>query len=143
MVMKRFSCFGIILLTSFLLASCSKDILKTYDQRIIGDWEITEINGFGFGGYSLTFSEDEKFSFSKNGQLTHTSGGQVYQGSWDIRKIVKDDNTTQALHITAVNFGSQAVRTEYFNDLQFTTSNRFKAVINNGTKAYIYHFVRD
>jgi hypothetical protein len=141
--MKRISCFGIFIFALCLFPSCSKDILKTYDKRIIGNWVISDIDGYGFGGYSLAFSEDEKFSFQDNGQLTFTSANEVYQGSWDIRKIVRDDNTTQSLQITAVNFGSQAVRTEYFNDLQFTTSNRFKAFINNGTKVYVYHFVRD
>jgi len=109
----------------------------------MGDWVISDIDGFGFGSSSnLPFSENETFSFADNGDLKYTSNGEVYKGSWDIRKVFKEDNTTQSLHITAVNFGSQNVRTEYFNDLQFTTSNRFKAFINIGTKTYVYHFVR-
>lgn len=131
-------------LALFLFSGCSKDAFKAYETRIIGTWKISDIDDYGFGGGSnLPFSEDERFTFSDNGQLTYTSSGRSYQGSWDIRKSYREEKTIQSLQITAIDFASQDVRTEYFNDLAFTTSNRFKAFINNGAKTYVYFFVRD
>ncbi len=110
---------------------------------MIGNWQITDIDDYGFGNFNnLPFQEDETFSFAEEGRLIHTSAGKTYEGSWDVRKEHRDEKTIQSLHITAIDFATQDVKTEYFNDVAFTTSNRFKAFINNGTKVYVYHFVR-
>jgi hypothetical protein len=132
--------------TFFLLIfnSCSKDVLKSYERRIIGTWQIKDIDGFGIGSSAnLPFSEGDLFSFSQDGKLSCTSSSRTYSGSWDIRRQFNEEETKQSLQITAIDFNSQDVKTEYFNDLAFTTTNRFKGFINNGTKTYIYHFVRE
>ena len=133
-----------VLLLSLSFASCSKDFLKRYDKRIIGTWKVTDIDDYGLGGsISLPFPEQGVFTFSGDGQLTYNHSGRTYQGSWDIRKEYRDDDDNiNSLHLTAVDFTNQEVRTEYFNEIRFTSTNRFKAFINSGLKTYVYHFVR-
>lgn len=135
------SAFVFLLLISF--ASCSKDFLKSYDKRIIGTWKVTDIDDYGLGGsLSLAFPEDGIFTFSDEGQLTYNHAGRTYQGSWDIRKELRDGDNLKSLHITVVDFTNQEVRTEYFSEMRFTSTNRFKAFIYSGAKTYVYHFVR-
>jgi hypothetical protein len=117
--------------TFFLLIfnSCSKDVLKSYERRIIGTWQIKDIDGFGIGSsVNLPFSEGDLFSFSKDGKLSCTSSSRIYSGSWDIRRQFNEEETKQSLQITAIDFNSQDVKTEYFNDLAFTTTNRLKVL---------------
>ena len=136
--------FYIPLLASFLLLSgCSKDFLKSYDERIVGTWKIIDIDRLGFNGAdNLPFREDDVFIFSETGGLAYEQDGQTYEGSWDIQRKHNDDNEQKALHITAVNFTNQQVRSEYFNDMQFTNTNRFTAFINYNTRMYVYRFLR-
>lgn len=132
-----------LFLLFFFFAGCSKDFLKSYDKRIIGTWKITDIDDYGLGGsISLPFPEQGLFVFSDDGQLTYSHAGRTYQGSWDIRKEQREDDAINSLHVTAVDFTNQEVRTEYFNEMRFTSTNRFKAFINSGLKTYVYHFVR-
>jgi hypothetical protein len=55
---------SVFVLSILLLAGCSKDFLKSYDDRIIGTWQITDVNKFGIGGSisNLPFKEGS-FSF--------------------------------------------------------------------------------
>ena len=132
-----------VFLLFLFLAGCSKDFLKRYDKRIIGTWKITDIDGYGLGGsISLPFPEQGIFTFSDDGQLTYNNSGRTYQGSWDIRKEQRDEEAIKSLHLTAVDFTSQEVRTEYFNEMRFTSTNRFKAFIYSGLKTYVYHFAK-
>jgi hypothetical protein len=139
--MRSLYTLSAIILLSFFFANCSKDFLKRYDKRIIGTWKITDIDDYGIGGsISLAFSENGVFTFSDGGQLVYAYNGQTYQGSWDTRKQQVEDGSTNTLHLTAVDFTSQVVRTEFFNEMRFTSTNRFKAFINSGLKTYVYHF---
>ena len=132
-----------VFLLFILFAACSKDFLKSYDKRIIGTWKIADIDGYGPGGsISLPFSEGGIFTFSSEGQLTYNLSGRTYQGSWDIRKEQRAGDNLKSLHITVVDFASREVRTEYFNEMRFTSTNRFKAFIYSGAKTYVFHFVR-
>lgn len=146
------------LLTTLLLAGCSKDFLKRYEKRIEGTWQLTDVDRLGFGGSTsgVTFS-DGLFTFSENGELEYVStSGQLYQGSWDIRRdwvsgqcytdengnYQCDDRDARSLHITAVDFTNQDVRSEFFNEIIFTGTNRFKAYIYSGTRSYVFRFRR-
>ena len=132
-----------IMATLPIFYSCSKDILKSYDDRIIGTWELSNINKFGIGSSNnISFSEGDVFSFSDNGALTYVSAGSTFNGNWDIRKQYTDDEANRSLHITAVDFNNQHVRSEFFNDMAFTGTNRFKAFIYSGTRTYVFHFSR-
>ncbi len=92
------------------------------------------------------------FTFSEGGGLEYiNNAGEIYKGSWDIRRKVMhgdcsvndngnrqcDDRTVKSLQITLVNFQTQDVRSEYFNEITFTNTNRFKAYIHDGLHSYV------
>ncbi len=154
--MKKF--YSLILLLPLLFFSgCSKDFLKRYEKRIEGTWDLVDVDRRGFGGGGGYAFSDGRFTFSENGDLEYVSpSGQVYQGSWDIRhdwvsgQCYTDDNgnydcndrNVKSLHITAVDFTNQDVRSEFFNEMVFTSTNRFKAYIYSGSRTYVFRFQR-
>jgi len=136
--------FTLIPLTVLLLFACSKDFLRSYDKRITGGtWELYDVNNFGVGSrYTPAFTSG-RFVFESGGQLTYTNNqGEVYEGSWDIRRDYQQDNQVQSLFITVINFQNQDVLSEYFDDIQFTGTNRFRAQINSGSRTYTCKFKR-
>lgn len=146
-----------LLLSLLFFTGCSKDFLKRYEKRIEGTWELVDVDRIGFGGGGGFAFSDGRFTFADNGDLGYVSpSGQVYQGSWDIRRdwvngqCVTDDNgntdcndrNVRSLHITAVDFTNQDVRSEFFNEMVFTGTNRFKAYIYSGARTYVFRFRR-
>ena len=128
----------------FILSGCSKDFLKSYDTRIIGTWRISNVNRQGFGGntFDLPFREGT-FTFFANGSLNYTnSANAIFKGSWDIIKKAQGEQGVRSLHITAVDFTNQQVLTQYYDDMNFTGTNQFKADINAGFHTYVTHFRR-
>lgn len=147
-----------LVLLLFVVAGCSKDFLKRYESRIVGTWRLVDVDRNGIGGSSSnqTFTEGE-FVFSENGDLLYTtSAGDVYNGSWDIRRERRsrgcstdnngntdcDNSQVKTLFITAVNFASQHIKTEYFDEMIFTGTNRFKTYIHSGLHTYVFYFRR-
>ena len=143
--MKNLYFLSIALSLGLLFNSCSKDILKPYEERIVGTWVLDDINRAGIGGDmdDLPFREGS-FSFTNNGGLTYTTAtGAVFKGSWDIQKKVNtDNNAIQSLQVTAVNFTTQEIRTEYFEDIHFTGKDKFKAYVRQGWHTFVFHFKR-
>jgi len=139
---KSYALVGMI--SFILLCGCSKDILKSYENRIIGTWRITDINKFGLGGDidNLPFQEGT-FTFNENGTLTYVNAANVsFNGSWEIRKRIVNGETIRTLQITAIDFTNQQVLTEYYDDMYFTGTNHFKASINSTLRTYVTHFRR-
>ncbi|HOZ70368.1 MAG TPA: hypothetical protein PLB49_18200 [Chitinophagaceae bacterium] len=141
--MKKYYLTGLLFSVLFLSA-CSKDFLKSYDRRIVGVWKITDINRTGLGGSTsnLPFQNGE-FNFQDDGSLVYTNeAGTVYQGTWNIEKQYYNETSYQSLHITVVNFTTQEVKGEYYDDIDFTRTDRFKARINQGLHTYVTRFDR-
>ena len=155
--MKKFY-FLILLFPTLLSLGCSKDFLKRYEDRIEGTWQLTDVDRIGWGGSTsgLNF-RDGLFTFSDNGGLEYVStSGQVYQGSWDMRRDwVRDrcytnedgynkcdDRYVRSMQVTAVDFTNQDIRSEYFDEIIFTSTNRFKAYIYTGSRSYVFRFKR-
>ena len=140
---KLYTLITLLVIVSFTFG-CRKDVLKSYDRRIIGNWKITDINKFGIGSSgSMPFSDGGEFTFADGGQLTYNYAGKTHTGSWDIRNEVRDDETIRSLQLTAVNFTDQEVLSDFFNEIVFTGTNRFKAFIYSGSRTYVYHFLRE
>jgi hypothetical protein len=131
--------------TALVLATgCSKDFLKKYDRRIVGTWEITDVNRIGIGGNTdrLVFREGT-FTFNDDGSLTYISPSNVvYQGSWDIKKKTLGDETVRSLLVTAVDYNTQEVLTEYYDDMIFSGTDHFKAQTVSNFHSYMTHFRR-
>jgi hypothetical protein len=127
---------------SFIIfLGCSKDFLKRYDKRIIGTWEITDVNRVGLGGDidNLPF-KDGTFIFNEDGSLRYiNTSGTAYEGSWDITKKSMNDESLRSLEITAVDFTAQRVLAESYDDMNFVGTDHFKASINSGFHTYVTH----
>lgn len=134
------TCFIILLLFS----QCSKDILRSYEDRIVGTWRISDVDRFGLGGGSreLPF-RDGVFTFYNNGSLDYIDGaGASFRGTWNIEKRRIDDNQWRSLRITVVDFNTQRMLSEFYDDMNFAGTNHFKATIHGSTYDYITHFRR-
>ncbi len=147
-----------IMMLAILAGSCSKDFLKSYEDRIVGTWELKDVDHRGIGGErdNLPFLSGE-FVFADGGQLTYTNIlGTIYSGSWGIDdryettgySTNENGNTTSneqrvwALEITAIAFASQEIRSEYFEEIKFTGTNSFRAFVRNGLHTYVFYFER-
>ena len=143
---------------SLCLAGCSKDFLKSYDERIIGTWQLTDVDRVGFGGNTanLPFTAGT-FVFKEGGILIFTDpSGIVFNGTWDIEKksifvqTVDADGNAQlgseqvrTLDIVAVDFASQVIRSEHFDVMEFKSTNRFKTKLYSGAHTYVFTFKRN
>src|SRR5262249_33103547 len=118
--------------------------LKKYDKRIIGTWRISDVRNYGLGGNidNLPFTEGS-VSFFENGALSYiNSANTSFTGTWDIVKKYRDDQTVHSLEITVVNYATMQTLSEYYDDMKFTGTDRFKATINSGLHAYVTIFKR-
>ena len=156
--MKKIYFIPFLFLALSLFFGCSKDILKRYDKRIQGTWALIDVDRLGWGGSTgnVPFREGS-FTFAEDGQLEYINGsGEIYKGAWDMRRdwvrnqcftnengnYDCDDRYVHSMHVTAVNFVTQEVRAEYFDEVIFTGTNRFKAYVYTGTRNYVFRFRR-
>ena len=155
--MKKIYFSLLIPLMLVLFTGCSKDILKDYEDRIEGTWRLDDVDRIGIGSSSLTFTEG-RFTFTEPGKLEYTDRfGGLYQGSWQIRKRYVQDNCdtdnngnrqcndrkVRSLQITAIDFQTQDVKTEHFDEIVFTGTNKFKAYIYLTARTYVFRFTRE
>lgn len=146
--MKKLYTLPVVAITCLLLAGCSKDFLKRYENRIEGTWQLVDVDRQGFGGSTgnLPFTSGE-FTFREDGGLRYVNqNGTVYNGNWDIRREWRsdgnDNHEVKSLHITAVDAGSMDIRSEYFHEMVFTGTDRFKAYIYTTFHTYVFRFRR-
>ncbi len=140
------------------LAGCSKDFLKSYDERILDTWQFTDVDRVGFGGNTanLPFTGGT-FNFKDGGVLIFTDpSGTVFNGTWDIEKksifvqsVDADGNAQLAseqvrtLDIVAVDYASQVIRSEHFDEINFKSTNRFRTRVYAGAHTYVFTFNRN
>jgi hypothetical protein len=136
--------FVLLLFSTILINSCSKDILKPFEDRIVGTWYISDINRIGIGGSSseIRFREGT-FQFNDDGTLVYTNEqGTGFNGSWDIQKRTIDGNLVRTLQVTAVDFNTQMVMSEFYDEMNFRGTNHFVAKINAPFRTFVTHFRR-
>ena len=141
--MKKIYPLSIVALI-IIFSSCSKDFLKSYDKRIIGTWKISYVNNIGLGGSSsnLPFNNGT-LTFLSHGKLEYTnSANEIFEGKWDIVKKMQGEQSIKSLQISAVDFRSHELLTQYYDDMNFTGTNHFKATINSNFHSYVTHFDR-
>ncbi|MGZ5247070.1 MAG: hypothetical protein ACXWV5_08515 [Flavitalea sp.] len=135
---------SLLLLSSALFLSCSKDILKSYERRIIGQWHIRDVKRIGIGG-NIDFLpfQDGTFVFSQDGTLTYrNAANQQFDGTWEITRRTINDQVTQSLQITAIDFVNERVLSEYYDDLNFRSSDHFVGNTIENFRTYVTHFRR-
>jgi hypothetical protein len=141
--MKKIYISGFLFAIIFL-AGCSKDILKSYEKRVIGTWQITNVRNYGIGGNTdnLPFASGS-FTFHENGTLEYiNSANATFKGSWELKKKRVDEKTVHSLQITAVDFTNQQVLSEYYDDINFAGTNHFRANIIYNFHTYVTNFRR-
>jgi len=136
----------------FVTAGCSKDFFKPYSERIIGQWELYDINKTGLGSSKIVYSEGS-FRFSDDGSFLYTrASGAKYAGTWRLKKYtvtVTDNDGGQrseqkhSLLLSATNTDDQQMLAENFDDLNFTSTDKFKALVNNNFNTVSYKFKRN
>lgn len=136
--------YTLLMIPAAKLSSCSKDFLKPFEDRIIGTWRITDVNRVGVGGSSSEVRfRNGSFTFNDNGTLEYTDpNGNIYNGSWDIQKRSIDNNIIRNLQITAVDFNSQLVLSEFYDEMNFRGTDHFVARINTPLRTFVTHFRR-
>lgn len=153
--MKKLYSLSTWLVVLILFTGCSKDFLKPYDDRIEGVWELTDVDKLGFGSTNLDFTGG-RFTFYGNGRLEYEDGyGGFYEGRWDIRKrnipdcyideygnSVCDNRYVKTLSLNVTDFATHDMRTEFFDEIVFTGTNRFKAFLYDGGRTYVFRFRR-
>ena len=150
--MNKLYSFALGFILLLFAGGCSKDFLKSYEDRIIGTWELEDIDRVGWGGNNRDHPfTNGQFTFEESGSVTWiNSAGTLYKGTWDIRKEWIsdcngndcDDRQVKALLITAVDFNNQDIRSEYFEEMRFTGTNSFKAFVSVGNRRYVFYFRR-
>ncbi|MFT3902730.1 MAG: hypothetical protein QM727_06130 [Niabella sp.] len=149
----KIRCLSILFVAIALsvFSGCSKDFLKSYNKRIIGEWELYGINKLGFGSSRIVFDEGY-FIFREDGTLIYKPHDATeYEGTWRIRKSQQQtnsengvsSNTIHNLIISVVNKNDRTdILTESFNDMTFTGTNRFNAIVENQNNQVTYKFKR-
>ena len=128
----------------FLLSACSKDFLKPYDDRIVGKWRISDVDRVGIGGSTdqLSFREGE-FVFNEDGSLVYVNvSGDTLNGHWDIQKRTIHEETIRTLQLTAIDFNSQVMKAEFYDDMQFRSTDHFVGKVQQTLRTYVTHFRR-
>jgi hypothetical protein len=117
-----------------------------------------DVDKSGIGGSisNQTFQYGQ-FTFEENGSVSYTlPSGTLYEGGWDIHKGRTTNNCStdsdgnsqcdtevfQELYISVTDPVSQDVKNERFDDIHFTSSNRFKAYIYSDFQTYTFIFRR-
>jgi hypothetical protein len=134
----------LLILTAFTFSACSKDFLKRYDNRIVGTWYISEVNRIGFGGNSsdIQFKEGS-FEFNDDGSLLYIDPtGDSSTGFWNVQHRNYNNSTVPTLQLEAVNFSTQKVRGEFYDEMHFRSTNHFVAKISSPFRTFVTHFRR-
>ncbi len=137
---------------AILLSGCSKDFLKSYDRRIIGTWNLVDVDRRGIGGEAnraiLAFTGGS-FTFETSGKLNYTdNNGKLYTGSWNITRRTTQScsdcgtDTDRELSVSLINFDTQELVQEIFDDMRFTGTNRFRARVKFPFNSFVFFFHR-
>jgi VCBS repeat-containing protein len=129
-----------LLLVSLLFIACKKDL----DEDIVGTWEITDVEKIGAGSSipaGLPF-QSGKLTLNANGTASYTNGGSVYTGKWTLERKKTGDQYTNALMVSVVDFGTQQIIMDVFDDIIFPGRDHFKGRVSFDSKSYMTHFKR-
>lgn len=137
--------FFIIALSCLAITGCTKHKLEKFNNRIIGNWQLTEINTFGLGSSRIIF-DGGSFSFkSDNNAAYYDRNGIAYYGTWYIDAYTYtdsegDSDTEFILTIDVSNGGN--IKFDQLEIPRFGNADRFKAKVKNNLNTVTYVFER-
>lgn len=134
-----------VTLISLTLIGCTKNRLERFNNQIIGNWQLTEINKFGLGSSHIVF-DGGHFSFkSDNSAAYYDRFGNAYYGSWfiDTYTYIDDDGDSNTDFILTINVSNtHSNKFDVFEIPSFGNTNRFKAKVKNELNTVTYVFER-
>lgn len=129
----------------FSLFSCTKQRLEKFNNRIVGSWNLVEVNTFGLGSSNIVF-DGGYFSFDSDNSAAYTDrAGIIYYGKWhiDTYTYTDDDGNTETDFILTIDVGNgQQQKFDQLEIPNFGNANRFKAKVYNTLNAVTYVFER-
>lgn len=150
--------FTIIALISSLifLSSCSKDILRPYEDRLEGGtWTLDKVIEVGFPESSISILRGSYTFYGDGAMIYEDRYGGFFEGDWTIRKFysdqcyiddwgnsVCDSDMWRELTIFAVDYYTKERIRILFDDIRFVGTNTFKAYIYDRRGSYIFTFRR-
>lgn len=153
--MKKIYSSLLLLIVAVVFTGCSKDIFKPYEDRIEGTWDLTDVDKIGWGNSDIGF-DGGRFTFYGSGRVNYEDGyGGFFEGDWNMRSrnipdcyidengaTQCDNRYVQTLQVNVADFSNHTTRSEYFDEIIFTSTNRFKAYIYERSRTYVFHFSR-
>ena len=138
-----------LLLLVVAFTSCTKHRLDKFNHRIIGSWNLVEINTFGLGNSQIVFNGGS-FTFNNdNTAVYYDRNNNTYYGNWFIdayrtTSTDSDGNTdTDVDFILSINVSNGGTKKyDSFEIPRFGNANRFKAKVHNSLNIVTYVFER-
>lgn len=131
--------------TLLLFAACTKQKLEKFNNRIVGNWQLAEINTFGLGSSHIVF-DGGSFTFnSDNTAKYYDRNNNVYTGNWYIDAYVysDDEGDSETDFILSVDVeDGRNMKADRFEIPSFGNANRFKAKVRNSLNTVTYIFER-
>lgn len=135
----------LFLLLPLFMVGCTKNKLARFNTRIVGSWQLVEINTFGLGSSNIIFNGGYFTFNSDNTAKYYDRDNHSYTGTWYIDAYVytDDDGDSETDFILSVDVkdGSK-MKFDRFEIPRFGNSNRFKAKVRNGLNVVTYVFER-
>ncbi len=131
-------------LTVVALFGCTKHRLEKFNNRIVGSWDLVEVNTFGVGSSNIVFNGGS-FSFRDGNSLDYYDRNNVhYSGTWYIDAYTYDngeDTDTEFILSMDVSNGRD-IKHDQMEIPRFGDASRFKAKVRNGLNTVTYIFER-
>lgn len=128
-----------------MLFGCTKHRLNKFNNRIVGDWKLVEVNTFGVGSSRIVFNGGS-FSFNEDNSLVYYDRNEtVYTGSWDIEAYTYtegDGDSETEFILTMDVYSNNDRKFDQFEIPSFGNANRFKAKVRHEFNTVTYVFER-
>lgn len=137
--------FLFLFLITFVLFGCTKQRLDKFNNRIVGNWKLVEVNTFGIGNSNIVF-DGGSFSFNEDNSLTYYDRTQnVYTGNWyiDAYTYTDDNGNSESEFILTLDVSNGKMRK--YDEMEmpgFGNVNRFKAKVRHDLNTVTYVFER-
>ncbi|MCH5720647.1 hypothetical protein [Niabella hibiscisoli] len=127
------------------MAGCTKNRLAKFNTRIVGSWQLVEVNTFGLGSSNIVFNGGYFTFNSNNTAMYYDRNNNSFTGTWYIDAYVytDDEGDSETDFILSVDVGDgRSMKFDRFEIPRFGNTNRFKAKVRNGLNVVTYVFER-
>lgn len=141
----RFMRAFVLLLAVIAMSGCTKHKLEKFNNRIVGNWNIVEINTFGLGSSHIVFNGGF-FSFRQDNSVTYYDrNNEAYYGNWyiDAYTYTDEEGDSETEFILTIDVSNEhQSKYDRLEIPSFGNANRFKAKVYNSLNTVTYVFER-